>query len=86
MPGQHSPPGKNTRSQKNQAVLTPKTTALSECTPSFHQLSANVYRGPPMKEDTPPEEEVSRLEEAEDEEGEESVEEEESEETKVEAS
>ncbi|MBW0571439.1 hypothetical protein O181_111154, partial [Austropuccinia psidii MF-1] len=42
---QHSPPAKNTRSQRNPAVLTPKTRVPLDCTPSVHQLSANQDRG-----------------------------------------
>ncbi|MBW0525631.1 hypothetical protein O181_065346 [Austropuccinia psidii MF-1] len=75
MPVQHSPPAKNTRSQRHQAVLTPTARAPLDCTPSVHQLSANLDRGPPMEGAAP-----SRRG---DEEGEESVEEEDSEDTKV---
>ncbi|MBW0574763.1 hypothetical protein O181_114478 [Austropuccinia psidii MF-1] len=49
MPVQHSPPGKNTRSQRHQAVLTPTETAPLDCTPSVHKLRENLYRGPPME-------------------------------------
>ncbi|MBW0495148.1 hypothetical protein O181_034863 [Austropuccinia psidii MF-1] len=49
MPVQHSPPAKNTRSQRHQAVLTPTARAPLDCTPSVHQLSANLDRGPPME-------------------------------------
>ncbi|MBW0561767.1 hypothetical protein O181_101482 [Austropuccinia psidii MF-1] len=49
MPVQHSPPANNTRSQRNPAVLTPKARVPLVCTPSVHQLSANLDRGPPMK-------------------------------------
>ncbi|MBW0504942.1 hypothetical protein O181_044657 [Austropuccinia psidii MF-1] len=85
MPVQHSTPVKNTRSQRHQAVLTPTARSPLDPTPSVHQLSANVDRGPPMEGEAPcrrggPR---SRSGEAEDEKGEESVEEEESEETKV---
>ncbi|MBW0530323.1 hypothetical protein O181_070038 [Austropuccinia psidii MF-1] len=45
----HSPPSKNTRSQRNQAFLTPTARALPDCTPSVHQLSENLDRGPPME-------------------------------------
>ncbi|MBW0519281.1 hypothetical protein O181_058996 [Austropuccinia psidii MF-1] len=38
MPVQHSPPSKNTRSQRHQAVLTPTARALLDHTPSVHQL------------------------------------------------
>ncbi|MBW0575294.1 hypothetical protein O181_115009 [Austropuccinia psidii MF-1] len=50
IPVQHSPPAKNTRSQRNQAVLTPTERVTLDCTPSVHQLSANLDRGPPMEE------------------------------------
>ncbi|MBW0573762.1 hypothetical protein O181_113477 [Austropuccinia psidii MF-1] len=49
MPVQHSPPEKNTRSQKIPAVLTPTARAPLDHTPSVHQLSANLHRGPPME-------------------------------------
>ncbi|MBW0587905.1 hypothetical protein O181_127620 [Austropuccinia psidii MF-1] len=49
MPVQHSPPAKNTRSQRHQAVLTPTARAPLDRTPSVHQLSANLDRGPPME-------------------------------------
>ncbi|MBW0547021.1 hypothetical protein O181_086736, partial [Austropuccinia psidii MF-1] len=45
----HSPPAKNTRSQGNPAVLTPTAWVPLDCTPSVHQLSANLDRGPPME-------------------------------------
>ncbi|MBW0556575.1 hypothetical protein O181_096290 [Austropuccinia psidii MF-1] len=45
----HSSPAKNTRSQRHQAVLNPKTRAPLEYTPPVHQLSANLDRGPPME-------------------------------------
>ncbi|MBW0497703.1 hypothetical protein O181_037418 [Austropuccinia psidii MF-1] len=85
MPVQHSPPAKNTRSQRHQAFLTPTARAALDRTPKFHQLSANLDRGPPMEGAAPSRRGgvKSRLEEAEDKEGEESVEEEESEETEV---
>ncbi|MBW0493634.1 hypothetical protein O181_033349 [Austropuccinia psidii MF-1] len=53
IPVQHSPPAKNTRSQRHQAVLTPTARDPLDCTPSVPQLSANLDRGPPM-EDTAP--------------------------------
>ncbi|MBW0474075.1 hypothetical protein O181_013790 [Austropuccinia psidii MF-1] len=53
MPGQHSPPAKNTRSQRNQAVLTPTARVPLDRTPSVHQLSANLDRGPPMEGEAP---------------------------------
>ncbi|MBW0585231.1 hypothetical protein O181_124946 [Austropuccinia psidii MF-1] len=49
MPVQHSPPAKNTRSQRIQAVLTPTARAPLDRTPSVHQLSAKFDRGPPME-------------------------------------
>ncbi|MBW0568098.1 hypothetical protein O181_107813 [Austropuccinia psidii MF-1] len=49
MPFQHSPPANNTRSQRHQAVLTPTARAPRDHTPSVHQLSANLDRGPPME-------------------------------------
>ncbi|MBW0466719.1 hypothetical protein O181_006434 [Austropuccinia psidii MF-1] len=49
MPVQHSPPAKNTKSQRHQAVLTPTARAPLDCTPSVHQMSANLDRGPPME-------------------------------------
>ncbi|MBW0572894.1 hypothetical protein O181_112609 [Austropuccinia psidii MF-1] len=49
MPVQHSPPAKNTRSQRIPAVLTPTARAPLECATSVHQLSANLDRGPPME-------------------------------------
>ncbi|MBW0484894.1 hypothetical protein O181_024609 [Austropuccinia psidii MF-1] len=49
MPVQHRPPAKNTRFQRHQAVLTPTARAPLDCTPSVHQLSANLDRRPPME-------------------------------------
>ncbi|MBW0506292.1 hypothetical protein O181_046007 [Austropuccinia psidii MF-1] len=49
MPVQHSPPAKDTRSQRHQAFLTPTARAPLECTPAVHQLSTNLDRGPPME-------------------------------------
>ncbi|MBW0578232.1 hypothetical protein O181_117947 [Austropuccinia psidii MF-1] len=49
MPFQNSPPAKNTRSQRNTAVLTPTARVPLDCTPSVHQLSANLDRGPPIE-------------------------------------
>ncbi|MBW0557256.1 hypothetical protein O181_096971 [Austropuccinia psidii MF-1] len=49
MPVQHSPPPKNTRSQRIASVLTPTARAPLDRTPSVHQLSANLDRGPPME-------------------------------------
>ncbi|MBW0492041.1 hypothetical protein O181_031756 [Austropuccinia psidii MF-1] len=49
MPVQHSPPAKNTRSQRNPAVLTPTARVPLDHTPSVHQLSANLDRGPPIE-------------------------------------
>ncbi|MBW0519029.1 hypothetical protein O181_058744 [Austropuccinia psidii MF-1] len=70
MPVQHSFQDKNTRSQRTQAVLTPKARAPLYHTPSFHQLSANLDRGPPMEGAGPSRRGGVKLEEAEDEEGE----------------
>ncbi|MBW0584400.1 hypothetical protein O181_124115 [Austropuccinia psidii MF-1] len=85
MPVQHSPPARRTISQRHQAVLTPTARALLDHTPTVHQLSENLDRGPPMEGAAPSKRggPRSRLGEAEDEEGEESVEEELSEETEV---
>ncbi|MBW0530409.1 hypothetical protein O181_070124 [Austropuccinia psidii MF-1] len=49
MPVQHSPPAKNTRSQRNPDVLTPTARVPLDCTASVHQLSANWDRDPPME-------------------------------------
>ncbi|MBW0499211.1 hypothetical protein O181_038926 [Austropuccinia psidii MF-1] len=49
MPVQHSPPAKNTRSQINPAVITPTARVPLDRTPSVHQLSANLDRGPHME-------------------------------------
>ncbi|MBW0470437.1 hypothetical protein O181_010152 [Austropuccinia psidii MF-1] len=43
---QHSPPAKNTRSQRNQAVLTTTARVPLDFKPSVHQLSENLDRGP----------------------------------------
>ncbi|MBW0489039.1 hypothetical protein O181_028754 [Austropuccinia psidii MF-1] len=53
MPLKHSPPAKNTRSQRNTAVLTPKARFPLDRTPSVHQLSANLERRPPMEGEAP---------------------------------
>ncbi|MBW0561367.1 hypothetical protein O181_101082 [Austropuccinia psidii MF-1] len=53
MPVQHSPPAKNTRSQRIQAVLTPTARAPLDRTPSVHPLSANLDRVPPMEGTAP---------------------------------
>ncbi|MBW0494443.1 hypothetical protein O181_034158 [Austropuccinia psidii MF-1] len=53
MPVQHSPPAKNTRSQRNPAVLTPTERVPLDRTPSVHQLSSNLDRGPPMEGSEP---------------------------------
>ncbi|MBW0564747.1 hypothetical protein O181_104462 [Austropuccinia psidii MF-1] len=50
---QNSPPAKNTRSQRHQAVLTPTARTPLYFTPSVHQLSANLDRGPPMEGEEP---------------------------------
>ncbi|MBW0586354.1 hypothetical protein O181_126069, partial [Austropuccinia psidii MF-1] len=49
MPVQHSPPAKKTRSQRNTAFLNPTARVPLDCTPSVHQLSANLDRVPPME-------------------------------------
>ncbi|MBW0559630.1 hypothetical protein O181_099345 [Austropuccinia psidii MF-1] len=53
MPIQYSPPAKNTRSQRNPAVLTPTARVPLDHTPSVHQLSQNLDRGPPMEGEAP---------------------------------
>ncbi|MBW0494800.1 hypothetical protein O181_034515 [Austropuccinia psidii MF-1] len=53
MPVQHSPPAKNTRSQRISVVLTPTARVPLDCTPSVHQLSANLDRGEPMERSAP---------------------------------
>ncbi|MBW0461674.1 hypothetical protein O181_001389 [Austropuccinia psidii MF-1] len=88
MPIQHSPPANNTTSQRHQDTITPTARAPLDLTPSVHQLSDNLDRGPQMKGAEPSrsggvKSRTSR--EAKDEEGEESVEEEESEETEASA-
>ncbi|MBW0524991.1 hypothetical protein O181_064706 [Austropuccinia psidii MF-1] len=50
---QNSPPAKNTRSQRNSPVLDPTARAPFDCTPSVHQLSANLDRGQPMQGEAP---------------------------------
>ncbi|MBW0555577.1 hypothetical protein O181_095292 [Austropuccinia psidii MF-1] len=49
MPVQNSPQAKNTRYQTNSAFLTPTERVPLDQTPSVHQLSANLDRGPPME-------------------------------------
>ncbi|MBW0528868.1 hypothetical protein O181_068583 [Austropuccinia psidii MF-1] len=49
MPVQHSPPAKNTSSQRNPTVLTPTERVSLDRTPSVHQLSANFDGGAPME-------------------------------------
>ncbi|MBW0489598.1 hypothetical protein O181_029313 [Austropuccinia psidii MF-1] len=75
----------NTRSQGNQAVITPTARAPLDHTPSVYKMNENIDIGPPMEGETHSRKSGtrSRLREAEDEEGEESVEEERSEETEV---
>ncbi|MBW0496553.1 hypothetical protein O181_036268 [Austropuccinia psidii MF-1] len=46
---QNSPPAKNTRSQIYPSVLTPTARVPLDRTPSVHQLSENLNRGPPME-------------------------------------
>ncbi|MBW0470592.1 hypothetical protein O181_010307 [Austropuccinia psidii MF-1] len=50
---QNSPPAKNTRSQRNPAVLTPSARVPLDRTPSIHQLSTNLHRVPPMEGEEP---------------------------------
>ncbi|MBW0549265.1 hypothetical protein O181_088980 [Austropuccinia psidii MF-1] len=85
MPVQHSPPAKNTRSQRGHAVLAPRVRAPLDCTPSFYQISENLDRVTPMEGAAPSRrgEPISRLGKSEHKYGEEPVEEEESEETEV---
>ncbi|MBW0573229.1 hypothetical protein O181_112944, partial [Austropuccinia psidii MF-1] len=45
----NSPQAKNTRSQRNKAVLTPTARVPLDRTPSVHQLSENFDRGPPLE-------------------------------------
>ncbi|MBW0517367.1 hypothetical protein O181_057082, partial [Austropuccinia psidii MF-1] len=42
-------PAKKTRSQRHQAVLTPTERVLLDRTPSVHQLSESLDRGPPIE-------------------------------------
>ncbi|MBW0585771.1 hypothetical protein O181_125486 [Austropuccinia psidii MF-1] len=49
MPVQHSPPAKNTKSQRNTSVFTLTERVPLDHTPSVHQLSANLDRGPTME-------------------------------------
>ncbi|MBW0555334.1 hypothetical protein O181_095049 [Austropuccinia psidii MF-1] len=49
MPVHHSPPAKNTRSQRNPAVITPTARVPLDHTPSVHQMRANLDGGPPME-------------------------------------
>ncbi|MBW0488833.1 hypothetical protein O181_028548 [Austropuccinia psidii MF-1] len=44
-----NPPANNTRSQRNQANLNPTARDPLYHTPSFHQLSSNLERVPPME-------------------------------------
>ncbi|MBW0497202.1 hypothetical protein O181_036917 [Austropuccinia psidii MF-1] len=53
MPVQHSPPAKNTRSQRNSVALTPTGRVPLDLTQSVHQLSANLDRGPPIEVPAP---------------------------------
>ncbi|MBW0503235.1 hypothetical protein O181_042950 [Austropuccinia psidii MF-1] len=53
MPAQNSPPDENTRSKRHRAVLTPTARAPLDLTPSVHQLSANLDRGPQIKGEAP---------------------------------
>ncbi|MBW0466514.1 hypothetical protein O181_006229 [Austropuccinia psidii MF-1] len=89
MPIQNIPPEKITRSQIYQAVCTPTERVPLDRTPSFHQMSENLDREPPMEGKAPlrrggMKSRIARLGEAGDEEGEESVEEEDFWETEME--
>ncbi|MBW0563174.1 hypothetical protein O181_102889 [Austropuccinia psidii MF-1] len=53
MPVQHNPPSKNSRSQRNPAVLTLTARVPLDHTPSVHQLSANLEIGPLMEGEAP---------------------------------
>ncbi|MBW0565385.1 hypothetical protein O181_105100 [Austropuccinia psidii MF-1] len=53
MPVQNSPPDKNKRSQRSQAILAPTEEAPIEFTPSVHQLSKHLDREPPMEGEEP---------------------------------
>ncbi|MBW0561680.1 hypothetical protein O181_101395 [Austropuccinia psidii MF-1] len=53
MPVQNSPPAKNTRSQRNPAVLTPTESVPLDFTPSVNQLREDLDRRPPMEGSTP---------------------------------
>ncbi|MBW0474678.1 hypothetical protein O181_014393 [Austropuccinia psidii MF-1] len=53
MPVQHSPPAKNTRLQRNPAVITPTARVPLYHTPSVHQRNANLDKGPPMEGEEP---------------------------------
>ncbi|MBW0555904.1 hypothetical protein O181_095619 [Austropuccinia psidii MF-1] len=65
MPVQHSPPAKNTRSQRHQAVLIPTERAPLDCTPSVHQPRPRSRSG--KAEDEEGEEYVEEKESREDE-------------------
>ncbi|MBW0581790.1 hypothetical protein O181_121505, partial [Austropuccinia psidii MF-1] len=70
MPVKHSPPAKNTRSQRDQAFLTPTERDPLDRTPSVHQLSAYLDRGPQMDGAAPSRRGGMKLRKAEDEEAE----------------
>ncbi|MBW0488184.1 hypothetical protein O181_027899 [Austropuccinia psidii MF-1] len=53
MPIQNSPSAKDIRFQRHNAFLTPTERAPLDGTPSIHQLSANMDRGPPMEGASP---------------------------------
>ncbi|MBW0567575.1 hypothetical protein O181_107290 [Austropuccinia psidii MF-1] len=53
IPIKNSPPAKNTRSQRHQAVLTPTARVPLDCTPSAPQQSVNLDRGPPREGEAP---------------------------------
>ncbi|MBW0539897.1 hypothetical protein O181_079612, partial [Austropuccinia psidii MF-1] len=78
IPVQHGPPAKNTRYKIHKAILTLTARAPLDFTPSVHQLSAKLDRGPPTEVEA-----LSRRGGVKSRLGEESVAEEESEETEV---
>ncbi|MBW0491350.1 hypothetical protein O181_031065 [Austropuccinia psidii MF-1] len=53
MPVKNSPPAKNTRSQRNPAVLTPTSRVPLHGTPSVNQMIANLDRGQQMEGEAP---------------------------------
>ncbi|MBW0523477.1 hypothetical protein O181_063192 [Austropuccinia psidii MF-1] len=53
IPVHHSPPSKNTRAQRNQAVLNPTARDSLDCTPSVHKLSENLDTEKPTEASAP---------------------------------